>query len=118
MKTLVVAFIGHIQAGPEDSNEVIPDHALQMYSVSHEGGKLKIDEVAPSQENLDSNNVFIVDNGPKVYIWVGKASSSDESKLAMMMVENHLRSMGRAKTTSVMRVLEGQENRGSFNKVF
>lgn len=109
---------GHIKPASEAADEAVPEHQLVMYSVCHEGGKLKIDQVPPARENLDTNNVFIIDDGPKVYIWVGKASSTDESKQAMMVVVKHLRAMGRSKTTSVMRVLEGQEGRGSFGKVF
>lgn len=109
---------GHIKPASDAADDKVPEHQLVMYSVSHEGGKLKIDQVPPERECLDTNHVYIVDNGSKVYIWVGKASSTDESRQAMIIVERHLQAMGRAKTTSVMRVLEGQERRGTFGKVF
>lgn len=91
---------------------------LKMYTFSHEGGKLKIDQLEPERDNLDTNKVCIVDKGAQVYIWVGKESSKTEQQQAMLIIEGHLKVNGRTKTTSVMRVLEGQENRGSFGKVF
>jgi len=109
---------GHIKSASEAVDVVIPEHQLAMYSIQHEGGQLKIDQVDPVMDNLDSDKVFIVDDGPKVFIWVGKESSTDESRQAMLIVEKHLNALGRSKTTSVMRVLEGQEHRGSFAKVF
>ena len=109
---------GHIKPASAAADVAIPEHQLAMYSVSHEGGQLKIDQVEPAMDNLDTNKVFIVDDGPKVFIWVGKESSTDESRQAMLMVEKHLSVLARSKTTSVMRVLEGQEHRGSFAKVF
>ena len=53
--------------------------------------------------------------------WKGIESNRQLMNLArqaMLIVEKHLNALGRSKTTSVMRVLEGQEHRGSFAKVF
>ena len=36
-----------------------------------------------SRSSLDSNDVFIADNGKSLFVWVGKGASTDEKKNAM-----------------------------------
>lgn len=36
-----------------------------------------------SKDMLDSNDVFIVDNGKKVIVWIGGGASPDENKNAL-----------------------------------
>lgn len=36
-----------------------------------------------SQDLLDPNDVFIVDDGKKLFVWIGSGASPDEKKNAM-----------------------------------
>lgn len=107
---------GEIKPATAVTDEVIPDEEKALYLFSHEGGKLIIQEVAVGAENLDGEKVCVLDNGSHVYVWIGNRSSKSEQEQAMLLVENYLKNHGRTKTTSVMRVKEGQEQRGAFGK--
>ena len=55
-------------------------------SLSDEGGSLEFSSVAEgelSKDVLEPADVFIVDNGKKVCVWVGSEASVDEKKNAM-----------------------------------
>eukprot|EP00566_Odontella_aurita_P001449 CAMPEP_0113548138 /NCGR_PEP_ID=MMETSP0015_2-20120614/12733_1 /TAXON_ID=2838 /ORGANISM="Odontella" /LENGTH=372 /DNA_ID=CAMNT_0000448747 /DNA_START=23 /DNA_END=1141 /DNA_ORIENTATION=- /assembly_acc=CAM_ASM_000160 len=105
---------GEVMPATAVTDEVVPDEEKSLYSFSHEGGKLIIEEIEPSRENLDGEKVCVLDNGSQVYVWIGNKSSKSEQEQAMLIVENFLKNHGRTTTTSVMRVKEGQEGRGAF----
>ena len=72
-----------------------------------------------SRKSLVSDDVCIVDVGGSVYVWVGEGSTLAEKQQSMMIVDRHLREMGRAESTRVERVMEGEEKRcPSFAAVF
>lgn len=57
-----------------------------VFSLSDEGGSLEFSLVAKGdlfKDVLDPADVFIVDNGKKVCVWVGSQASPDEKKNAM-----------------------------------
>ena len=54
--------------------------------MSDESGSLEfslVTEGGLSQDMLDPNDVFIVDNGKKVLVWIGSGASEGEKKNAM-----------------------------------
>lgn len=108
---------GNVKPASSFTDDQVPAQEVHMYSISHEGGGLGIKQIAPSAGSLNTNDVFIVDSGPKVFLWVGKGSSKDESQQAMLIVDKHLRANGRTKTAAVSRILEGQEKRGGIFEV-
>jgi len=65
-----------------------------------EGSKIKINL-------LDSNDVFILDEGFQVFVWVGKSASPEERKNAMVSAVNYLGVANRPKYTPVVRIIEG-----------
>ncbi|KAL9184188.1 hypothetical protein ACHAXT_002274 [Thalassiosira profunda] len=99
-------------------NDVVPT-TRKMYVVSDASGQLKKTEVPFSRKSLVSDDVCIVDVGGSVYVWVGEGSTLAEKQQSMMIVDRHLREMGRAESTRVERVMEGEEKRcPSFAAVF
>ena len=93
-------------------NEHVPSVAeISMYILSHSGGALKISQVSPSRENLRTGDVCVVDAGQQVFVWVGRGSSLGEQQQTMLIIENYLKENRRTRTTSVTRVLEGQEHK-------
>ena len=54
--------------------------------MSDESGSLEfslVKEGGLSRTNLDSNDVFIADDGKKVFVWIGSGASENEKKNAM-----------------------------------
>ena len=91
--------------------DVPAETAPTMYRVREEDSHLKITQVPPVQKSLDSDDVFLLDIGHTVYIWVGKDASKREKSQAMVVVQTHLKNFQREQSTKVSRVLEGQEGR-------
>ena len=103
---------GEIQApSPTEEEEPLEHEETKMYVLSDYGGGIKITEVPADKSNLVSEDVCLVDAGSRVFVWIGKDSTLREAQVAMTIVEKHLNAMGRATTTAVTRVLEGQEHR-------
>lgn len=65
-------------------------------SVSDESGSLETSLVAEgeiSRDMLDSSDVFIVDDGKKVIVWIGSGASPDENKNALTYAHVSLHSL-------------------------
>jgi gelsolin len=59
---------------------------------------------------LDSSDVFILDQGQEVFVWVGKNSSPKERKWGIQYAQNYLVQHQRPKALPITRILEGGEN--------
>eukprot|EP01133_Synstelium_polycarpum_P010775 gene10775-12553_t len=99
-------------AGPVTHNEpaAVPK---SLHKLSDASGKLTFTQLATgkiSRKLLDSNDVFILDAGFEVQIWVGLKSSNNEKKHCFAFASDYLASHGRHQYTTVVRVLEGGEN--------
>lgn len=103
---------GEIQApSPEDNEEETFEQETKMYVLSDSRGTIHITEVPADKTNLVSGDVCLIDAGYQVYVWIGNSSSKREHQVSMLVVEKHLKAMNRTKSTTVTRVLEGQEQR-------
>lgn len=60
-------------------------------------------------DQLDSNDVFIIDNGWQIFSWVGRGASKEERSRALFMAMAYLRQIGSPVTTRICRVVEGGE---------
>jgi len=63
-----------------------------------------------NKSHLDSNDVFILDQGQEVFVWVGKGSSPKERKWGIQYAQNYLVQYNRPRTLPISRILEGGEN--------
>jgi len=84
-----------------------------LHQLSDAGGHLKLTEVATGslkKTHLKSSDVFIVDIGPQVFVWVGKDASKKEKALALHYAAHYLKHHGRPFGTPVARVVEGHES--------
>jgi len=103
-------------ATPDDEKKT---YTKSLHQLSDSTGQLKITEVATGsikKSHLKSADVFIVDIGPELFVWVGKDASKREKGLAIHYAENYLKHHKRH-ATPVARVLEGLET-SSFWKNF
>ncbi|KAJ3081976.1 hypothetical protein HDU99_004019, partial [Rhizoclosmatium hyalinum] len=78
--------------------------AKLSYKVEATNGSIK-------KSQLDSNDVFIVDNSDHVYVWVGSNSTDAERKNAMKFATDYLAAHSRPLSLPVTRVVEGVEDR-------
>jgi gelsolin len=76
-------------------------------------GSLKFTLVAEGKfdkSQLDSNDVFILDQGQEVFVWAGKKSSPKERKWGIQYAQNYLAKFNRPLGLPISRILEGGEN--------
>uniref|UniRef100_A0AAV1U3Y1 HP domain-containing protein n=1 Tax=Peronospora matthiolae TaxID=2874970 RepID=A0AAV1U3Y1_9STRA len=75
---------------------------------------LKVVDVTPSsgvltKDILKTEDVFIIDVGNEMFVWVGKAASRSERKSALAVAEPYLKKVGRPLHTPITRVVEEGE---------
>lgn len=87
-------------------------HETQLFQVSDASGKLEFTKVkggAVSQDDLKSQDVFIIETAKSCFVWVGKGASASEKANSMGYAHNHM-----MKTANPLRPIsvlkEGQEN--------
>lgn len=91
---------------------------VTMHRITDESGSLVMTNIdTVSRDSLDSNDVFIVENGIHVYVWVGSGASKAERAKSMQFATNFLTSNNRPMYTPVTRVIDGFEN-SHFKKLF
>jgi gelsolin len=82
--------------------------------VSDSTGPLVCKEVARdsaiNRGLLKSDEVFILDSGLEVFVWVGSKASANEKKQAMNTAIKYLTEQNRPPTTRISRVVEGGDN--------
>ncbi|GLE02953.1 hypothetical protein PINS_up011832 [Pythium insidiosum] len=98
----------------DEAHERLAKKNTTVLHVSDAGSDLKVDDVTPSdgvltKDILKTDDVFIVDIGNVVYIWVGKGASSGERKNAMNVATKYLEKNKRSLHTPITRVVEGGE---------
>lgn len=98
------------EGGSDDLPPELPPHSL--WRLSDASGELVFEKVATgkiSASQLDGNDVFIVDVGAVLFVWVGKGASPAERKNAMRYANMYLAKEKRPLWTPVTRLFEGQE---------
>jgi len=94
-----------------DEKKTPPTPALHQLSDST--GQLKLTEVSSGgfkKSHLKSDDVFIVDLGSELIVWVGKGASKKERALAIQYATLFLQHAKRPLGTPIVRLQEGQEN--------
>ena len=92
-----------------------PDQARNaekhLYCVSDRTGKLTMKEVKPvAKSSLKSDDVFVLDAGYHIFVWIGKKADANERKNGMTFATNYLFAHNRPKTLPITRLLEGGDN--------
>jgi len=71
----------------------------EMREISDKTGTLVEKKVEFKRESLKSDEVYIVDVGQKVFVWVGKGASKDERNKSMSMAVAYIKKSGRPPST-------------------
>lgn len=86
---------------------------IRLYRCSDEDGTLKVTEIKSGplfQEDLSSQDSFIVDNGTNgIWVWVGKQASQKERMEAMRNAQGFSKKKNYPASTPVTRVIDGGE---------
>lgn len=105
--------------GPEISDEVCNKKSAvkpaDLYHVSSDSGKLVVKKVATApfnQDDLQSGDCFIVDNGAarRIFVWKGKQASKDERSGAMNNAVKFIEDHGYHAATKIQVMGEGAES--------
>jgi len=91
-----------------------------LYRLSDASGKLSFSQVGEgtlSKSSLQSTDVFILDAGFEVFVWIGSGSSTTERKTALQYAIDYLKQNGRPNYLPISRLLQGSENE-VFNAQF
>eukprot|EP01095_Lingulamoeba_sp_RSL-Kostka_P017415 TRINITY_DN9020_c0_g1_i1.p1 TRINITY_DN9020_c0_g1~~TRINITY_DN9020_c0_g1_i1.p1 ORF type:complete len:388 (-),score=162.89 TRINITY_DN9020_c0_g1_i1:137-1300(-) len=102
------------EEGGSDSNLSAHGFTKKMFKLSDETGQIEFTLIAEdhaiSKDLLDTNDVFIVDNGCEIFAWCGKNCSYNESRLALVYAQDYLEKYNRPHGLPLVRLVEGIEN--------
>lgn len=111
--------------GKGEIGEATPDEEVKakpptLVRLSDASGSLTLTEVATGtlqRSMLTSDDVYIVDTGVKLYVFLGRNVSKNEKKQAMPHALQYLENAGMPTHTPITRILQGKESHG-FNRIF
>lgn len=114
-----IADIKEAKDGGDDTK--VGAFAKKLYRLSDKDGKMTFKEVATGvllKSALDPADIFFVDVGIRLFVWVGKGASKGEKKEAMVYAEKYLGEKGRPSNLPVSRVIDGAELDSEFEAAF
>lgn len=94
------------QGGSDD--EVKAAEPVTLFRVSDASGSLKVDKVADTKlerKMLDASDVFIVDSGAEVFVWVGDKATKQEREKSMEHAAAYLKSNNRPAWVPITRII-------------
>jgi len=97
---------------PATSDDIKVEKCKVLYKLSDESGalkKTKIAEGSVKKSQLESKDVFILDVGHTVWVWIGKGASKAERAKGIEFGTKHLKEAGRPDHTPVSRIMDGAE---------
>lgn len=105
------------------SDNEAPHGEKKLFKLSDATGTFEFTEVATGanvkRTLLQSDDVFVLDNGDEVFAWVGKGASAGEKRSALNFAAQYVTKHNLPPATPISRVLEGGENstfKNSFSK--
>jgi gelsolin len=83
----------------------------RLFRLSDASGQMTFSECKFARRSeLDPNDVFILDGGFEVFVWIGRGASKEERKNAMSYATQYLTKENRPKFLPITRILQGGEN--------
>jgi gelsolin len=81
-----------------------------MLQLSDQSGQIELKEVKPGKETLNSNDVFLIDIGYELMIWIGSKASSNEKRNAFGYAAKYLNDYNRPHHLPLCVMNEGKES--------
>lgn len=103
---------GEIGAAEGDDAEWEKKESRILFQFSDSTGKdvfTKKAEGKLAKTSLDAKDVFVVDYGNIVYVWIGKEASAGEKKKALSTAQKYLKEGGRPSWIPIAKVFQGSE---------
>jgi len=103
---------GPVAPATPDTSAVAERTAAKLIKVSDASGALQQQEVASGaldRKMLDTTDVFVLDNGAEIFVWIGRGAGAEERKAGMKLGTDYCDQSGRPKGTRVSKVMEGTE---------
>jgi len=108
---------GPVQAAIADTRErqgstVEKRGEAKLIKVSDSSGSLSMADVASgslARDMLDTNDVFVMDNGADIFVWIGKGATDAERRSGMKLGTDYCTQAARPAGTRVTKVMEGAE---------
>jgi hypothetical protein len=112
------------ESGADDAAaEQCARDAMKLMKVSDATGSLVVEEQPKPAGGvlvhamLSTDDVFIVDAGTELFLWIGKKCTAAEKKEGMVHAATYLTQSGKPMNTRISRVVEGAEN-AMFKDIF
>jgi len=113
-------FGGKRTIAAETSTAVTAPFEKSLHRLSDASGKVTFTKVSQGKLDksvLQSSDVFILDAGFHVFLWIGNNSSNTERKTALQYAIDYLKQNGRPNYLPISRLFQGAENE-VFNAQF
>lgn len=116
--TKLLGLINEDKGGDDAEWEKASEKAL--FQLCDDSGTLEFTEVARGKvkkDKLNSDDVFIFDIGPEIFVWVGSKASKQEKSKGMIFASKYLLKYERPAFLPIHQIFEGGENElfeGSF----
>jgi len=105
----------------EDVGKSAQKFEKKLFRLSDASGTLQLTQEAAGAginiSKLDPNDVFILDCGTEVFVWIGKSTTDQEKKKGLQYAQDYLKAQGRPPHISITKFNEGQENK-AFRDAF
>ncbi|ETW03641.1 hypothetical protein H310_05039 [Aphanomyces invadans] len=110
------------EGGDDDAHDQAHRESIKLIQLSDASSSLKTVDVTPKdgilkKDLLNSNDVFIVDAGNVLHVWIGRGASADERKNGVIYASQYLTQTKRPPQTPITRVAEGGEG-AAFKALF
>jgi len=103
-----------IKSAEEGGSDKQVQVVKRLFQLSDASGQLtfteKAEGAAVKRNLLNSQDVFILDDGGQIWAWVGKGASPQEKAKALSYADLYLKKYNRPALTPISRVCEGGEN--------
>jgi len=113
---------GPIHTSSEGGDDEAPHREEKvLMKMSDTGGVVSFAEIATgatiNKSLLTSDDVYILDNGEEIFVWVGKHASANEKRCAMDFAQKYLEEHNLPPFTPISRLVEGGENQTFKNSL-
>jgi gelsolin len=108
---------GPIKDAKAGGDDLLSEQAVvnkSLWRLSDASGKMTMTKEAEGKDvamgKLDGADVFILDVGREVFVWIGAGTTAEERKYGLKYAEQYLKDQKRPLYTPISRVIQGGEN--------
>ena len=101
---------GEIKAATAVTDDSLKSFDSKMFQLSDASGELVLKPVKLTKDSLTTDDVFIVDLGIELMIWIGKNSTTNEKKSSLGFAQQHLQDNNRPSHIPFCCMSEGRES--------